>query len=1115
MKENNNFLNCSHIIQTVMLVLIVGIFGNIQCLNAQTRHYSFDFRDKTLQEAIQTIEAQSHYAFLFAEKASQVLNQKLKIRIENADINSVLSQVFQTIPLSYKIVGQQILLTPKVAPVSQATLYSIQGSVKDNKGEILPGVSIVLKLYPSLGTTTNMEGKFILQVPENNDALVVSFIGMTTQEVKLQKGVSVYNIVLQPSNTELSEVVAMGYFSRKKESFTGSAATYKSEDLKMVGKQNILQSLKTLDPAFNIMENRDYGSDPNRLPDIEVRGKSSVVGLKQQFGSDPNQPLFILDGFETTLQAIMDLNMERVESITLLKDAASTAIYGSRAANGVVVIETKRPQPGQLRLSYTGDFMVSMPDLSDYNLMNAEEKLEFERLAGVYKVLPHVTDPLYQVELDQIYNQRMARIRSGVNTYWLHDPVRTGFTHKHNFYVDGGDEAMRYGFGLTYNGTTGVMKESFRDVFSGNLDLLYRKGKLSFNNKLTIDYNKFGNPTVDFSVFAAANPYYLKRDEDGVAGLYLERRSATNTAMRDVYNPLYDAGLNNSNGGSYIGIRDNFQMEWDAVDKLKVRARFGVNKSIQSTEEFVSPFHSSFLTTTDVAKKGSYSKTTSNTYSYDGDLTLRYGNVFAEKHQLNVVAGWSFSDVTIENDGYKAMGFAGDENRNPAFSNQYKENSKPDFGQNQSRATSFFGNLGYAFNDRYLLDANLRMDGSSVFGSNRMFTTTWSAGLAWNMHQETFLKDVQMINLLKVRASVGNPGNQNFSGYNSFTTYMYNTSLNNVFGAGAAIYQFGNPDLLWQKTMDLNVGADIALWRNRLKVNVDLYRKKTDPLLVVATVASSVGSTSFTTNLGEQLTKGVNASIAFSPVYRLEDNINWTVTANVRAQRAEYSDIGNKLDHMNNAAQGSSLTRYYDGGSPTAIWAVRSAGIDPMTGKEIFIKKSGQYTFEHDYTDEVVVGNTEPKLEGVIGTALYYKGLSVSAYFRYRIGADVFNSALYEKVENITRSNWTKNLDRRALTDRWQKPGDKAQFKNIALEDADHIDPMSSRFVQRENTLSGESFSVGYEFMDEQWMKVFGLSSFTLKAYMNDIFRVSTIKAERGIQYPFARSVSFSISATF
>lgn len=269
--------------------------------------------------------------------------------------------------------------------------------------------------------------------------------------------------------------------------------------------------------------------------------------------------------------------------------------------------------------------------------------------------------------------------------------------------------------------------------------------------------------------------------------------------------------------------------------------------------------------------------------------------------------------------------------------------------------------------------------------------------------------------------------------------------------------------------------------------------------------------------MGAQRTKGVSFNVVGTIMENVEDRLNWSLSLNGRHQKQTYRNIGASLELLNDELKATSLTRYRDGGSPTDIWAVRSAGIDPMTGGEIYIKKDGSYTFDYDINDEMVVGNTEPLLEGVFGTSLYYKGFSLSAYFRYRIDADYFNTELYNRIENLKTTEMTSyNQDKRALYDRWQKPGDRAQYKKITETVSDNeTAPMTSRYVQKENTLSGESISLAYEFGEQKWLKKVFLKNMTIRANMNDIFRCSTIKAERGTSYPFARTVSFSINMTF
>ncbi|MDE5612911.1 MAG: TonB-dependent receptor, partial [Odoribacter sp.] len=472
----------------------------------------------------------------------------------------------------------------------------------------------------------------------------------------------------------------------------------------------------------------------------------------------------------------------------------------------------------------------------------------------------------------------------------------------------------------------------------------------------------------------------------------------------------------------------------------------------------------------------------------------------------------TFQQSNLRTGGYSTVGFVNDFYVNPSFSAGYKEGTKPNYSKTESRGTSFYLTLNYAYDNRYLLDASYRADGSSIFGVNNLFTNTWSVGLAWNLHNEAFMKGIDWLTLLKIRGSMGNPGNQNFNAYQAMKTYAYNSWLQNKFGSSALIDQFGNPDLEWQKTLEKSIGVDAVFVNNRLRFNVDYYRKDTDPLLAMITVPSSTGTSSLTTNIGKQSIEGVDGQLSFSPIYRPNDRINWTMRFSFKHEKGWYENVGNSLEKLNrDNIESRSLIRYYDGASPDDLWAVRSLGIDPTTGNELFLKKDGSVSFEWDVDDEVIVGNSRPKLEGVVGTTLYYKGLTGSANFRYQVGGYTFASALFNKVENISRDNLFNNQDKRALYDRWQKPGDHAQFKSIANSTSTQ---MSSRFVLKENTFKGESISVGYE-TTADWLKTIGASSLTVNAYMNDIFRWSSIKEERGTEYPFARSVAFSLSVRF
>jgi hypothetical protein len=337
--------------------------------------------------------------------------------------------------------------------------------------------------------------------------------------------------------------------------------------------------------------------------------------------------------------------------------------------------------------------------------------------------------------------------------------------------------------------------------------------------------------------------------------------------------------------------------------------------------------------------------------------------------------------------------------------------------------------------------------------------------------------------------------------------------MTNIFGTGVILNALGNSDLAWQETVNYDIGTDLTLWGERVNLTFDYYWKNTDPLLAVITTPGSMGVTSVAMNAGSQRTQGWEATFRISPVYRPSEGINWNISFNATSSKSVYADIGDSFSALNESGKASlaGTTRYYDGGSPTAIWAVRSAGIDPATGQELFIKKDGTYSFTYDVNDEVVVGDMQPKVEGLFGSTLYFKGFSAGCYFRYRWGGQIFNTSLFQKVENIGTEEVYDNQDKRALYDRWSENNREAYFKGISMVQKTE---KSSRFVMDDNALIGESFNLGYEFPD-RLIRRSGISALNLQLTMTDAFRATSVRVERGIDYPFARTVTMAVGITF
>ncbi|WP_294626928.1 SusC/RagA family TonB-linked outer membrane protein [uncultured Bacteroides sp.] len=1089
----------------MMLLAFILSFSapEVRAQSAQKDAITMTANKRPLAEVLEKLSKQYKYQLFY--NTSLLKGIRVSASFKNVGIEQVMEKLLAGTGLSYNIKGKTIVITSANGKDAPATTL-LKGRVLDKEGQGIPGVNIFTR-DKSQGAVSDIDGNFAFGKPlAHGTVLNFTSIGMKTQNI-VYDGESTLKIVMVENVNELDAVVVTGVVNKMKESFTGSASSFTADELKAVGTTNAIASLKTLDPSFNVLENSAFGSDPNRMPDIEIRGKSSLISTRDELAEDPNQPLFILDGFESSLETIYNMDMNRIASITILKDAASTAIYGSKASNGVVVVETVKPKSGKLNLSYNGSANISWADLTSYNLMNAREKLEFERLVGRYS---NFSGTEQEIRLMQSYNNKLADIARGVDTYWLSEPLQTGLNHRHSVYADGGEGAFMFGIGLSYNGISGVMKDSKRDNFSGNIDLTYRLKKLQFINKFYMDNTDSKNPIVDFSQYAAANPYYTKRNEEGEVEKWLEYTNDIHAA-----NPLYNAAQNSYNTSGGLSLSDKFIIEYMPISEMKVRARFGFTHSNSNSKAFSSPRDTRFEET-EYTKRGSYTWNESKNNKYEGELTLTYAKVFKDVHTLNIAAGGYISQQDTKSNGYSAIGFPVGDYTLPSFSNGYPEGGKPDYYETTNRSVSAYAIGNYAYDNRYMLDFSYRVNGSSVFGINKHYIGTWAVGAAWNLHNEKFIKNnFDGVSMLKLRASVGNPGNQNFSSSPTITTFRYNFNSFNYFGMTTSLAQLGNPNLEWQTTVDRNIGFDITVLDNRLTLTGDYYYKTTDPLLISIYMPPSSGATGnmIYKNFGKQTSKGFTAQANYYIIRQMQKRFWWSVRGTLRTGSNKLSGIGNRLESFNSSERegdNRSTKRFYDGADPDDIWAVRSAGIDPATGREIFIKKNGELTYDFSYDDEVVIANARPTAEGVLGTSFSWKGFSVNMDFRYRMGGYAFNSVLFNKVENISNNQLIYNQDKRALYDRWEKPGDKAQFKDIANSMST---PMSSRFVQKDNSWSLESLRIGYEF-DPEVARRFGLGSIRLNAYMNDIFRLTTIKMERGTSYPYARSVSFALSLT-
>ncbi len=1010
-----------------------------------------------------------------------------------------------------KVDGVYIIKKSTKGKITRVEPRMIAGLVKDAQGEPLPGVTVVVK-GTTLGCATDVDGKYKLPVSAEGDVvLVFSFVGMQTKEVTY-KGEAELNVTLEPDVTEIEQVVVTGIFTRKAESFTGAATTFKREDLKRLGNQNILQSLKNMDPSFIVTESVDFGSDPNRMPDMQIRGASSLPNVKGDYASNPNQPLFILDGFEATVEKVFDLDMNRVASVTLLKDAAAKAIYGSRAANGVVVIETVQPEKGMLKVTYSGDLNITGPDLSSYDLCNAAEKLQVEWDAGRYDAYLPKDD---QFRLEE-YNQLQKEIARGVNTYWLAKPLRTGVGHKHSLYLEGGDDYLRYGVDVSYNKVAGVMKGSDRENVAGAITLSYRYKSVLFRNVLSVTFNKANDsPYGSFAEYTKLNPYWAPRDENGNLKRVLgEFRLADWRDASVYYNPLFNATLGTKNFSKYTEVTDNFYVEWQMYGDLKFIGRFGYSQKQDSREDFYPGNHTKFADWTgdNYFKRGSYYIKDGTNKTLKIDATFNYSKQW-DKHLLFANLNWNLQQDSYDYHGMEAWGFLNDKVDHVAFAKQYAENGVPTGDDATTREIGVVGAVNYSYDNRYLADLSYRLSGSSVYGADNRWGSFWSAGIGWNVHYESFLSGQEWLNQLKLRASVGYTGSQNFNPYQAMATYKYFTSAEYDNIVGAYLMGMANDKLKWQQTRDINIGFDARLFEG-LTLRFDYYISNTDNLLVDFDLSGSTGFSTFKENLGEVQNRGFDATLSWKLYNDVETDSYFTLFGSVSSNKNKIVKISDALTKSNEAQDSEDVnpskpyTRFEEGQSTSAIWAVRSLGIDPATGNEMFLDRNGRKTYKWNINDQVVCGESNPKAQGNFGFNAEYKGIALNCSFSYKLGGDYYNQTLVDRVENV---DIQYNVDRRVFTGTWKKAGDVTFFKRIS--DTPTTTRPTSRFVERLNELSLASLNVSYDFRHVNISKF--VERLKLSFYLTDVFRVSTVKAERGLEYPFARTYSFGLQATF
>lgn len=1067
---------------------MIGLF--LLCTSALSQTISLSAKNAPLESVLKEIEKQTGYSVIWNEKQLEQISP-VTLQVTRTPLLTLLTQLLAPRGLTYKMAGKVIVIKSNPLPVhhlSQASPlpagFYVSGIIKNESGAPVAGASIIVKGYAA-GAVSEPEGSFHLKtnIGERVLLLAVSCQGYKPAQLNATNGRQL-NIVLEQNIAALNDVVvATGIFDRKKETYTGAAVTLTAEDLATAGNRNLLISLQQLDPSINIIENNNRGSDPNQLPEVQIRGNSGIPNVNEiQTGActDLNTPLVMLDGAESSLQRIIDMNQEEVLSVTILKDAAATAIYGSRGANGVIVVKTKPAtgsREGKLQVSYRGDISIQLPDLNSYHVLKARDKLELEKLAGLY----NGPDPARDLELKKQYNFLAREVTRGVETDWLAKPLQNAVGQKHNLVINGGGQVFRYATAIQWKDIQGIMQKSLRRTFNADLKLAYHYGNVQLLNTTGISLGNSENSTSgSFSEYVKMNPYWYPYDTNGnpVKLLGDSGEDFYGVRWQATANPLYNASLNSFNKGNTSFLFNNFSVSWNITSSLTLKGLVALNKTREESKAFLSAAYISFNNTS-LLQKGTYNDTTDKKMLFDGLLSLEYTKKI-NKHRI--YAGLSASS-------------------------QEKRNSEA-----LTRAVGITTNLNYSFMEKYFVDFSARIDGNSQFGAATRFAPFWSVGAGLNLHKMSLVRQVPFINRLVVRGSTGIVGSQNFQPYQSLRTYRYYTGDTYFSWTGTRLVAMGNDDLRWQQERKNNLGIDAEIADGRFKMSADCYIETTHDLISSVNLPASNGFPEYIQNMGKVQNRGTELSVTCLVLRNKKQNITWSVTAGMAYNQNKIISISQALKDAQSTIEAKAGTGpvklYREGYADNTIWAVPSMGIDPGTGKELYVDEHGNPGFTWSPLYLQAAGIDGPKYRGNFSSLLRYGSFSATIMCRYRLGGQLYNQTLSDRVEN---ANFKYNTDSRVLENRWKQPGDYAAFKGLLVTTPTYT---SSRFVFNERTLELANVHLAYE-LNTPFVQAIGIQRLLFAADVADCFYFSTVLRERGIDFPFSRQISLTINASF
>jgi TonB-linked SusC/RagA family outer membrane protein len=831
-----------------------------------------------LEDVLFTLQQQSGYDFLYSAQLIKMA-APVSLSLKNVSISQALEKIFSDQPLIYLINKRTITLKQK--PVSESNILNIKGKVTDNKGTPLPGVSIMLK-GSRTGTVTDANGAFSLNVPDGTGTLVFSFIGFAKQEVPID-GKSVLNVTLLEDKQNISEVVVTGYSTQSKHTLTSAIVSVKGEEMTKRVATDATSLLQGQLPGLSVVQNS--GEPGNENVQLRIRGLGT-------FSSAGNNPLIIVDGIPGSLAVI---NPNDIESATVLKDAAAAAIYGSQGANGVVVIKTKKGKAGGFTLSYNYNVGFATPTRLPKLITNSAQYMELLNEAEVNSG----NAPIYTQDQIDLYKNATDHVKYP-NHDWLKDMFSTAVVQNHYLNLSGGNENTTYSLGLGYTDQPGTMKGFDYKKYTVDLGLTSKVNKrVTLGTNIQIRYGDknfpYNNATDLYISTLAQSPLYPAQTADG---LWITKAYDKELGNK---NPVLASQLLTHNP-NYYG-QGNISLDVDIVDGLRWENRAGLSFNVDKQKTFrpTIPMYLysdlSFNRNADVGTPGltvgERDETHSTVYSQ-----LNFHKLLG-KHDLTILGG---VQQEVDNTSYFDAYRVGYPTNELAELNAGSVNNQTNDGTSaQWIIHSLYGNVNYNFDDKYLLGANVRYDGTSRLPSNSRWGLYESFSAGWRLSKENFLKDVSWINDLKIRGSWGRLGNQNINVVNNNTNipypYPYQSTLtqnNYAFANGVASgfipSTLVDPALTWETTRMTDLGVDLVIFKNKLTFTFDWFNKYTYNILRQSQVPLALGVNAPIVNNGAVSNKGLEFSLHYQD--RPSEKFSYYATANLQLYRNKLVSFG-------------------------------------------------------------------------------------------------------------------------------------------------------------------------------------------------------------------------------